>query len=311
MKETSQIQLSLLSDESGQDSFLAECRKIFLCNYRKNSFRLVGKCYQKIKKLFDGKFSGYRKCTTSYHNFLHTEEVFLTSARLVDGYNLSNFILPEQLAINVLVAALFHDTGYIQEEDDVEGTGAKYTQTHVDRSIDFLFRHYSDFGITEETAEIISRLIKSTDINIPYNEMKFESYGEKIAAAILATSDILGQMSSRVYLEKLLFLYYEFREAGIPGYASEFDILLKTRDFYDGMKKRLADDLMDMGRFARDHFRERYSVDSNVYFDSIEKNMNYLGQIIDDTGSNFRHKLKRGNLIDQADSINQHFPPGT
>ena len=32
-------------------------------------------------------------------------------------------------------------------------------------------------------------------------------------------ADLVGQMSDRAYLEKLLFLYYEFKEAGFPGYV--------------------------------------------------------------------------------------------
>jgi len=52
-----------------------------------------------------------------------------------------------QLAINLLNAALFHDTGYIQEKSDDEGTGAKYTSIHVKRSIQFLDKHQAAFKL--------------------------------------------------------------------------------------------------------------------------------------------------------------------
>ena len=36
-----------------------------------------------------------------------------------------------------MLAILMHDTGYLKKRGDNEGTGAKYTLTHVDRSIQF------------------------------------------------------------------------------------------------------------------------------------------------------------------------------
>ncbi len=56
---------------------------------------------------------------------------------------------------------------------------------------------------------------------------------------MLGSADLLGQMSDRAYLEKLLFLYKEFREAGIPGFNTEFDIIRKTVDFYEITVQRL------------------------------------------------------------------------
>lgn len=114
---------------------------------------------------------------------------------------------------------------------------------------------------------------------------------------MLGSADILGQMSDRAYLEKLLFLYHEFREAGIPGYETEFDILRKTREFYAAVKGRLRDTYLHMFELATHHFRERCEVNKNLYIVAVDRQMAYLDKIVDDETTNFRHKLKRG---DQA-----------
>lgn len=94
------------------------------------------------------------------------------------------------------------------------------------------------FGLAPESAACISRIIPGTDLGRPWETLSFDSEKERIATEILAAADLLGQMADRAYLEKLLFLYYEFREAGIGGYDSTFDILKKTAGFYASTKNR-------------------------------------------------------------------------
>jgi hypothetical protein len=223
--------------------------------------------------------------------------VLLAAARLMDGYNIERAFLPEEFAVQLLLGALLHDTGYIQEDWDTEGTGAKYSRQHEQRSIDFLKRHAGVFEIEEPEIEPLVRLIESTDLKTDFARIDFPSEEEQDTGAILGSADILGQMSDRAYLEKLLFLYHEFREAGIPGYETEFDILEKTRDFYEAVKGRLRDTYLHVFELAHHHFRERYEVNQNLYIVAVDRQMAYLGQIIGDQNTNFRHKLKRG---DQA-----------
>jgi hypothetical protein len=223
--------------------------------------------------------------------------VLLATARLLDGYNIERVFLPEELAIQLLLAALLHDTGYIQEDWDTEGTGAKYSPQHEQRSIEFLKRHAGVFEIEEQEIEPLVRLIQATDLKSDFAKIAFPSEEEQDAGAILGSADILGQMSDRAYLEKLLFLYHEFREAGILGYETEFDILKKTREFYEAVKGRLRDTYLHVFELAHHHFRERYEVNQNLYIVAVDRQMAYLDKIIDDQSTNFRHKLKRG---DQA-----------
>jgi hypothetical protein len=232
-----------------------------------------------------------------YHNLTHTLDTYLAAIRLIDGYNITEGKLPIELTINLLIAALFHDTGYIQEEWDKDGTGAKYTESHIERSIVLLINIHKEFDISPEAVKIISKLIRCTRVNLTPESISFTSKEEKTAGYILGTSDILGQMSDREYLEKLLFLYYEFREAGIPGYETEFDIIRKTLDYYKIAKKNLAVIFDSVYNYAKLHFLKRLDINKNLYIESINKNILYIKKIIEDKSTNFRFKLKRGNVF--------------
>ncbi len=288
------VQLSQILDNQDADKVVEEVLRIFCFHYAEESSLRVELAFAQVRSLFAGQFPGYRECLVEYHDFNHTMDVVLASARLLDGYLVERAFLPEQLALQLLLAALLHDTGYIQEDWDTEGTGAKYSQQHEQRSVDFLRRHSEVFEIEEAEREAIVRLIEATDLKTDFSGLAFASEQEQDVGAILGSADLLGQMSDRAYLEKLLFLYYEFREAGIPGYETEFDILRKTRDFYKVIKGRLRDTYLHMFELAHHHFRERYEVNSNLYVVAIDRQMAYLDTIIADQNTNFRHKLKRG-----------------
>jgi hypothetical protein len=297
MPEKKEVQLAQLVDSSDPEKVIEEVLRIFYYHYSEDSALRVRLGFSQVRSLFAGQFPGYRECLAEYHDFNHTMSVVMAAARLMDGYNIERVFLPEEQAIQLLLAALLHDTGYIQEDWDTEGTGAKYSRQHEQRSIDFLKRHAGVFEIEEPEIEPLVHLIEATDLKTDFARIPFPSEEEQDTGAILGSADILGQMSDRDYLEKLLFLYHEFREAGIPGYETEFDILKKTRDFYEAVKERLRDTYLHMFELAHHHFRERFQINQNLYIVAVDRQMAYLDKIIDDQSTNFRHKLKRG---DQA-----------
>lgn len=288
------VQLAKLVDCRDPARVLEEALRILGFHYADELSSKVHLAFEQVSRLFEGQFPGYRACLAEYHDLRHTLQVFLTAARLLDGHNLTRAFLTESMALSLLLAALLHDAGYIQEEWDTEGTGARYGPRHEQRSVEFLRRNGELLEIEGEDREIVTRLIEGTDLKRDFTAMAFGSRQEQTAAALLATADLLGQMGDREYLEKLLFLYYEFREAGVGGYQTEFDILRKTRDFYGATRERLENVLSGAYRFAQAHFRERYGKDENLYMVAIERQMAYLDQIIADNSSNFRAKLRRG-----------------
>lgn len=290
------IQISRLVNHNNPHAILAETQKIFLYNYPADSFSRIEKGFETILKLFRGEFNDYMACNTEYHDLTHTLDAFLACARLMDGKNLSGDTFPVKLASDLLMATLLHDTGYIQKRDDTHGTGAKYTISHVERSMDFVRNNKDEFQLKNDEVDIICKLIACTGIKNRWEDFEFLDENQAIAGTILATADLLGQMSDRAYLEKLLFLYYEFREAGIDGFNTEFDILRKTLDFYETTQTRLETTLKGSYLYAAVHFAVRNEINTNLYMDAIEKHMDYLKQILADETTNFRHKLKRLDL---------------
>jgi hypothetical protein len=286
-------QLSAFVDIAKPRSILADAKRYYKMNYPKSDFGIIDKAFLIIKRLYDGRFPGYLACAVEYHDHAHIVSVFAAVSCLLDGCALAGLAVGPELAADTLIAALLHDSGYIREEGDDKGTGAQYAKVHVDRSAEFVRREANAFGLDEARAERIARMILGTDIARSWEELVFEDEGERLGAEVLAAADLLGQMADRAYLEKLLFLYYEFREAGIAGYDTAFDILRKTAAFYGSTKERLYSTLGRVSDKSREHFSERCGVDRDLYREAIARQMAYLDTILADDTTNFRTKLKR------------------
>ena len=80
-----------------------------------------------------------------YHKFRHATDTFLALARLIHGGILDGIRISGKGAFLALVGALFHDCGYILAKDET-GPGAKYTLTHLQRSVDFIRKYFLKNG---------------------------------------------------------------------------------------------------------------------------------------------------------------------
>ena len=199
-----------------------------------------------------------------------------------------------------LITALLHDAGYIQEKHDKEGTGAKYTVHHEHRSAHLLERFGSEFGLSEEELAMGRMMILGTDINIDLSTLTFPSDQVQLLCQMLTASDLMAQMADRSYLEKLLFLYHEFKEANVSGYESEIDLLKKTVAFYQLVEKRLETILDKADRFMTSHFVSRWNIHSNLYEEAMERQKNYLQQILNIPDSDPREQLRRGGIVEKV-----------
>ena len=97
---------------------------------------------------------------------------------------------------------------------------------------------------------------------------------------MLGAADLLAQMSDRIYLEKLLFLYREFKEARVGGYQSEVDLLKQTVEFHGLISKRFKSQLIRTDKFATAHFAARWKVSRNLYSESIQNQQKYLQKVL-------------------------------
>jgi len=245
--------------------------------------------------LYEGLYPGFQACNTEFHDLRHSVETFLAMARLIHGAVLDGKDFSHaQIALG-LTASILHDAGYIQEDSDREGTGAKYTGSHVRRSMDFLEFYGKEEGFTEETIAAGRVMICCTDLSVDLQTLFFPSPEIELLGKMLGAADLLAQMADRTYLEKLLFLYNEFSEAKIGGYESEVDLLKKTAAFYEFIARRLKTSLDASDRFMTSHFKDRWNIPGNLYHESILRQKKYLDQILQDSSDPLKYLRRRPN----------------
>ena len=116
--------------------------------------------FWKIIDLFNGKHEGFQACDTSYHDLDHTLEVTLTLAKIISGWNRSQSPAVSNDFFDLgIMAAILHDVGYIKKVGDNQGTGAKYTFSHVGKSVDFADRLMEEADIKEGHRNAVRNVI--------------------------------------------------------------------------------------------------------------------------------------------------------
>ncbi len=234
--------------------------------------------FENTEKIFTGRFPGYQASNTSYHNLDHTMAVALALLRLIHGISTQkNVTFSSNLIECGVIAAFFHDAGLIQKSSDHEGTGAKYTKFHEERSILFVQEYLNSVGRSEIMSNQCSQMIQCTKLSNVPSHLNFDSEEIKFMGYILGTADIVAQMADRVYLERLPLLFDELKEGGVPGYESTVDIYQQTVTFFkEVIRKRLYVEFDGIVESMRYHFIERWNIDQNLYVAAIENNINYI-----------------------------------
>ena len=270
-----------------------------------SNFDIVEDSFNDIVKLFNGHFQGYQSSKTKYHDLNHTLSVFLATARLIHGAFIDGRTISRNNIIIGLISSLFHDIGLIQTENDLEGTGAKYIIDHEERSINFMKNYLKRNNIYKDHLTDCAHIIGCTIVGLSTDEIAFRSKETKLIGTIVGTADLLAQMADRLYLEKLIYLYSEFREGKVPGFESEFDLFKKTESFYEDIsKKRLSEELGGVSNFMKIHFKHRFGVDRDYYQENIEKNIHYLKTTVLKYQNEYRQMLRRAGIIANLERVN-------
>ena len=292
------VDLQMLVDTENLDAVQAETRLIMELAFPGRPIPLFDRCFEDTVRLFRGRYEGYQSCKTEYHDLRHTLEVLLATARMIHAATLDGKSISPQLAELSLISSLMHDVGYIQKTGE-KGTGGQYTLVHVERSAAFFELYGQNLGLAGADIEACCCMITATSLAIDPAAIRYRDPETELLAKIVASADLLGQMADRLYLEKLLFLYREFREAGMLAYPKEFDLLNQTRAFYTTVRRRLDEKLGSLDQTLYLHFRERWRMDRNLYSDAIALNLQYLDDIIENHQEDYRNKLKRGGVVDR------------
>jgi len=256
--------------------------------------------FDDVNALFFGTYPGYAPVKTPYHNCAHTLHVFMCAVRLMHGVHVSGSAMSDEDVTLVTMAALMHDIGYAQTVEEESGTGAQHTPCHVARGIAFMHRYVAAKKLPAGWGPRLETLIRSTDPGYPFAQIPFGDKHTRLLGQLVATADLVGQMADRTYLEKLLFLYLEFKEANFGNYRNVHDMLRQTRRFYEITREKL--DVVYEGLYARlsDHFRETMGVANNYYIESIEKNIAYLDEVTRHEEAEHLEMLKRAGIADKA-----------
>ncbi len=293
------IQISDLVNMYDPQCVLDEVKTTVRMAYPDFNFGPVERAFKDIVNLFHGKYPGYRQCNSKYHDLRHTSDAFLAMIRLIHGAILEGEKIGMENARLALITALMHDTGYIQTEEDRSGTGAKYTRIHVERSIEFMKKYFTGTGFSKAQIKTGADLLLCTEIDIEsrVDNIKFSTRETELLGKMLGAADLLGQMADRTYIEKLPFLFHEYREGNVGGFKSEMDLLMKTGDFYEKMKIRLSKDLGNVARFLPAHFKARFGISRNLYEEAIEKNMNYIKIVLKESEVDYNKVFRRTRVV--------------
>jgi hypothetical protein len=258
-----------------------EVRAAYTALYPAGESEFVSRAFGWAIECFRGQYRDYQAIDARYHDLEHTMQGTLCMFRLLRGREAIAVEprLGEREFRLALLAILLHDTGYLKKHDDVSGTGAKYTITHVARSADFAGLLLSEKGYTDRDIRAVQNMIRCTGLSAKVGAIPFDTQLERIVGYALATCDLLGQMAAQDYVDKLPVLYTEFAEAAaytgdrthfISTFANPEDLIGKTPGFWEHIiRPKLDYELLGLWRFLNNPYPDG----PNEYVARIESNM--------------------------------------
>ena len=229
---------------------------------------------------FGGRNPEFHPLDTPYHDLSHTLEVTVCLLSLIRR-RAARGVAPVCSSDAVrwaLVASLLHDSGYLRTRDDVDGTGAKYTVIHVDRSAELAATWTRSMGFADPAVVAIRDMIRCTALGVNVTEIVFDNAQLRFLGRALGAADLLAQMAAPDYIDKLPLLFQEFTESvqhqerfGRKGqvFESVQDLLAKTPGFWRFyVLPRMESDLDGVHRHLEDPTTGR-----NEYLEAIEANL--------------------------------------
>jgi len=260
-----------------------------------------------VLRAYRGDYPGLLRCDTLYHDLRHSLEAGLTMARLLDGYAGSHSpsgaagIDADQALLGVLLA-LFHDIGLIRRDSEAHLWGPALTPIHEERGVEFMQGYLPKTTLGAHVGK--AKLIMATKLvfKIPASW----TMTEQTLGSMIATADLVTQLSDRYYLEKCRdFLFLEFTAFGLAGklgspYPDRETLLERTPPFVEGfLYKRLDEDFQGVRRYLRAHM-----AGTDPWEDAIQQNLKFLKTLLE---TNRLDRLRR-NPTRYIGDAPQHAP---
>ena len=164
---------------------------------------IVSKSFDWALACFTGRHPNYQAIDAKYHDLEHTLQVTLCLVRLMHGWIKAGGqpVITHRMFELTFLAILFHDTGYLKTRDDTQGTGAKYTLTHVNRSAEFAAAFLANKGYSAAEIQSMQNMIHCTGVVVNLAAVPFGDELERLLGLALGTADYLGQMAADDYIE--------------------------------------------------------------------------------------------------------------
>ena len=245
---------------------------------------LLSSAIEDLAHAYRGEYPGLLRCDTLYHDLRHALETGLTTARLLDGHAKS--LTPGHEAEHIdadhgllaVLLALFHDIGLQRRDSEAHLWGPVLIPTHEERGVEFMQDYLQKTSLSAFADK--SMLIMPTKLVFKIPDT-WDALDRRLGS-IVASADLMSQLSDRCYLEKCRdFLFVEFSALGIAGkadspYPDRETLLAKTPDFFAWViRQRLDEEFGGMHRLLEVH-----TGGSNPWQESIARNMEYLKETL-------------------------------
>ncbi|MHB1185436.1 MAG: GAF domain-containing protein [Desulfobulbia bacterium] len=259
-----------------------------------------------VAALYAGNWPSHEACAVTYHNFNHALDVCLAAARMLSGWNKVEQAQPLERKYFQLgmAAALFHDSGYIKNKGDHDGSGGKFTLVHVERSIEIAREYLARKQWSQEDIDVVSRIISVTDYSQPSNISElFSDPCLKVVARMVATADLVAQMADTYYVQRIDDLFAEFKEVyefensenlsrkGTKVYKSVQEIKDGTIDFYEKFVLPALTKFGRMDRYlanffadGRNPYQENITANLSEHLMDVRSQWRRIGDILTDLG---------------------------
>jgi len=267
------------------DEVVAEVERIHSELFGQSDSGFIAQSVHDVCAMFEGQFGNFQASDTIYHDLEHTLQATLCWAHLFEGYtqNGGHMQLDQRDFRIGLLASLLHDIGYLKDESDEDGTGAKFTCEHERRSSEMAQLYLFDREWRQRDIFAVQHLISCTGPRAFIDAVPFRDEREEVLGMMLCTADYLGQMSDPRYLEKLPILFQEFEESDnfrdIPPseriFHSAEELIQRTPDFWrESVLPKLND---ECGRLYQ-YLAKPYPDGSNPYIERIEEHLDMIAR---------------------------------
>ena len=256
----------------------------------------VQSAFEVFRQLYAGTLRGYAGCDTWYHDAQHSLDCALAFARLLQGHERSagaDERLGARRGVLGVIAALFHDAGYIRRDGDSARNGAEFTFTHVMRSAEFLGDFLPQAGFDRETA-MTRQLVHFTGYELALDAIEVRDDKDRRLGFLLGTADVMAQTADRCYLEKCRdYLFREFTYCGIAG---------PTRPGAPATSYQTPEQLL---KGTPDFNRKMWAERLDGYFGGVHRYMAAHFQGPDLYTENIREHLARVQTLAEQDALDQ------